>query len=61
VKKNGLLEIIETKETLQSIGGLDVLKSWLLKRKDAFSQRAKEYGLAMERLIALPEDASFLE
>lgn len=45
VKKNGLLEIIEAKETLESIGGLDVLKSWLLKRKDAFSQRAKQYGL----------------
>ena len=45
VKKNGLLEIIEAKETLESIGGLDVLKTWLLKRKDAFSQRAKDYGL----------------
>ena len=28
VKKNGLLEIVETKETLESIGGLDVLKTW---------------------------------
>jgi SpoVK/Ycf46/Vps4 family AAA+-type ATPase len=45
VKKNGLLEIIEAKETLESIGGLDVLKSWLLKRRDAFGQRAKDYGL----------------
>jgi len=45
IKKNGLLEIIETSETLESIGGLDVLKSWLLKRKQAFSQRAQEYGL----------------
>jgi AAA+ superfamily predicted ATPase len=45
VKKNGLLEIIETKESLESIGGLDVLKEWLLKRRHAFSQRAIEYGL----------------
>lgn len=45
VKKNGLLEIIETRETLESIGGLDVLKTWLLKRKHAFSQKALEYGL----------------
>ncbi len=45
VKKNGLLELIETKETLDSIGGLDVLKDWLLKRRHAFSQRAIEYGL----------------
>ena len=28
VKKNGLLEIIETKESLKSIGGLDCLKDW---------------------------------
>jgi hypothetical protein len=33
VKKNGLLELIETKENLDSIGGLDVLKEWLLKRR----------------------------
>ena len=45
MKKNGLLELIETKETLDSIGGLDVLKEWLLKRRHAFSQRAIEYGL----------------
>jgi len=57
VKKNGLLEIvdtgamgetIETSETsasLNSIGGLDVLKDWLLKRRHSYSNRAKEYGL----------------
>lgn len=45
VKKNGLLEIVEVKETLNSIGGLDLLKDWLLRRKDAFSQRAISYGL----------------
>ena len=45
IKKNGLLEIINTTESLDSIGGLDVLKSWLLKRKSAFTQQAKDYGL----------------
>lgn len=45
VKKNGLLEIVETNETLESVGGLDVLKEWLLKRKSAFSQKAVNYGL----------------
>jgi SpoVK/Ycf46/Vps4 family AAA+-type ATPase len=45
IKKNGLLEIIETSESLASIGGLEVLKEWLLQRKDAFSKRAIEYGL----------------
>ncbi|MGZ4961691.1 MAG: AAA family ATPase [Limisphaerales bacterium] len=45
IKKNGLLEIIKTTESLDSVGGLDLLKSWLLQRKDAFSKRAIEYGL----------------
>ena len=31
VKKSGLLELIETTESLDSIGGLDVLKSWLVR------------------------------
>jgi SpoVK/Ycf46/Vps4 family AAA+-type ATPase len=45
VKKSGLLEIIEARESLDSIGGLDVLKDWLLKRRNAFTQRAAAYGL----------------
>ena len=45
VRKNGLLELIETKESLDSIGGLDQLKEWLLKRREAFTPRAIEYGL----------------
>jgi AAA+ superfamily predicted ATPase len=45
VKKNGLLELVETQESLDSIGGLDVLKDWLLKRREAFTPRAVEYGL----------------
>ena len=45
VKKSGLLELVETRESLDSVGGLDVLKSWLVRRKHAFSQKAREYGL----------------
>ncbi len=57
VKKNGILEIVETTETLDSIGGLDVLKDWLIKRKNAFSERAVEYGLPSPRgllIIGIP-------
>jgi ATP-dependent 26S proteasome regulatory subunit len=53
IKKNGLLEIIETKETLDSIGGLEILKTWLLKRKTGFSQKAKEYGLATPKGVLI--------
>ena len=57
VKKNGILEIVETKESLESIGGPDVLKEWLLKRRHAFSQRAIDYGLPTPKgllIIGIP-------
>lgn len=53
VKKNGLLELIETAESLDSIGGLDRLKEWLLKRREAFSPRAKEYGLPVPKGVLM--------
>jgi len=49
VKQSGLLEIIDTTESLDHIGGLDVLKSWLLRRRDAFGQRARAYGLPIPK------------
>src|ERR1044071_60648 len=57
VKKSGILELAETGESLDSIGGLDVLKSWLLKRKDAFGQKAIDYGLPTPKgllIIGIP-------
>jgi len=57
IRKNGLLEIVNTKESLDSIGGLDVLKDWLLHRKEAFSDKAKKYGLPVMRgllIIGIP-------
>jgi SpoVK/Ycf46/Vps4 family AAA+-type ATPase len=49
VKKGGLLEIIESRESLSDVGGWEVLKEWLLKRKHAFGRRAKEYGLPVPK------------
>jgi SpoVK/Ycf46/Vps4 family AAA+-type ATPase len=40
-----LLELITRRPTLASIGGMDVLKDWLLKRRHAFGKKAREYGL----------------
>jgi len=48
VKKSGLLEVVDDPKslvTLKDIGGLWALKNWLLKRKNAFSQKAKDYGV----------------
>jgi ATP-dependent 26S proteasome regulatory subunit len=53
VKKNGLLEIMEPTESLDTIGGLDVLKSWLLKRKNAFSENARAYKLPVPKGVLI--------
>jgi len=45
VKKNGLLELVEKTESFNDIGGLKLLKEWLLKRREAFTPRAVRYGL----------------
>jgi SpoVK/Ycf46/Vps4 family AAA+-type ATPase len=45
IRRNGILEYIEDDEGMASVGGLEELKHWLRQRSNAFSQRAREYGL----------------
>jgi SpoVK/Ycf46/Vps4 family AAA+-type ATPase len=45
IRRNGILEYIEEDETIDSVGGLDELKRWLKQRSNAFTERAREYGL----------------
>lgn len=45
IRRNGILEYMEEDETINSVGGLDELKHWLKQRSDAFSEKAREYGL----------------
>jgi SpoVK/Ycf46/Vps4 family AAA+-type ATPase len=45
IRRNGILEFIENKQTMQDVGGLGELKRWLTQRSEAFSERAREYGL----------------
>ena len=56
IRKNGILEIVPPTVTAQDIGGLDILKSWLDRRKNAFSAEAVKYGLPVPKgiLIAGP-------
>ncbi|MCB1064704.1 MAG: AAA family ATPase [Verrucomicrobiae bacterium] len=49
LKKGGLLEVVETTESLDSIGGLGALKAWLLQRCGAFTQKARDYGLPVPK------------
>jgi SpoVK/Ycf46/Vps4 family AAA+-type ATPase len=45
IRRNGILEYIEEDETLDGVGGLEELKKWLKQRSNAFTERARKYGL----------------
>lgn len=45
IRKSGLLEYYDFSESIDTVGGLDKLKSWLNQRGTAFSQKAREFGL----------------
>lgn len=41
VRKGGQLEVVESAETLDDIGGLENLKEWLMNRRNCFSEDAR--------------------
>jgi SpoVK/Ycf46/Vps4 family AAA+-type ATPase len=45
IRKSGLLEYYHADANLQDVGGMDVLKDWLGKRRIAFDPRAQSAGL----------------
>ena len=45
LKRNGLVEIVQSATSLDDVGGLENLKEWLGRRAGAFGQSAKTYGL----------------
>jgi SpoVK/Ycf46/Vps4 family AAA+-type ATPase len=53
IKKESVLEYVDNKIDLNNIGGLEYLKEWLIKRKDAFLSNAREYGLDKPRGVLI--------
>jgi SpoVK/Ycf46/Vps4 family AAA+-type ATPase len=49
IRKSGLLDYIETGAEIDDVGGLDNLKAWLRKRREAFGERARRFGLPAPR------------
>jgi SpoVK/Ycf46/Vps4 family AAA+-type ATPase len=45
IRRNGILEYMDVDETIDAVGGLEELKRWSRQRSDAFTERAREYGL----------------
>jgi SpoVK/Ycf46/Vps4 family AAA+-type ATPase len=53
IREAEALEFYPVSETINDVGGLEVLKDWLRLRERAFSSQAREYGLPAPKGIAL--------
>jgi len=53
VKKSGILEVIETLESLDTIGGLENAKAWALIKKECFTPEARAFGASSPKGILL--------
>jgi SpoVK/Ycf46/Vps4 family AAA+-type ATPase len=49
----GLLELVDEAPALEAVGGLDQLKLWLVRRRDAMGERARAFGLPEPRGVLL--------
>jgi SpoVK/Ycf46/Vps4 family AAA+-type ATPase len=53
IRKSGLLEYYEHREEFSDVGGMEILKDWLVKRRNAFGSRARDFGLPLPKGILL--------
>jgi SpoVK/Ycf46/Vps4 family AAA+-type ATPase len=53
IRKSGILDYYPVAETMSSVGGLDLLKRWLVSRGQAFGDRAREFGLPFPKGILI--------
>ncbi|KKN90951.1 hypothetical protein LCGC14_0225350 [marine sediment metagenome] len=45
IRKTGILEYTHTTNTLEDVGGNDILMKWIIQRKNAFTDKARDFGL----------------
>lgn len=53
VRRSGILTYMESTESLDTVGGLDELKGWLVSRSEGFGKKAAEFGLTPPRGMLL--------
>ncbi len=53
IRQTQILDFNPAQEQISDIGGLDNLKDWLLRRGNAFSEKARQYGLPHPRGLLL--------
>ncbi len=57
IRKSGMLEFYPARERMDDVGGLDVLKQWLMRKRACFAREAEDFGLDMPKgllLIGIP-------
>jgi ATP-dependent 26S proteasome regulatory subunit len=45
IRQTEILEFLNTKDSLKSVGGLENLKQWVRMRQEAFTEEARRYGI----------------
>lgn len=53
VRKTGMLEFYPSSNSMDDIGGLDLLKEWLLHRSKSFTDAARDYGIPYPKGILI--------
>ncbi len=53
VARTDVVEFVEARQALDDVGGMELLKDWLHARRDAFSERARAFGLPAPRGLLL--------
>lgn len=55
IKKDGILEMIQVKESIDDIGGLDTLKDWLKKKAKVINnmEKAEDFGVEMPKGVLI--------
>ncbi|MFB8797388.1 MAG: AAA family ATPase [Microcoleus sp.] len=53
IRQTGILEFVNSRESLKTVGGLDNLKQWVKMRKDAFTDEARSYGIPNPKGVLL--------
>ena len=53
IRKSGLLEYYKVEERFENVGGLGNLKRWLRKRANAFTTKARDFGLPEPKGVLL--------
>jgi ATP-dependent 26S proteasome regulatory subunit len=53
IRKSGILEYYEPDSRLNDVGGLDLLKDWLDKRTNSFTDKARAFGIPAPKGILL--------